>query len=196
MGIAKVVGIGAIAAGGIAAAQSILDDGIAGCFNKDGRAHFMMDDGTLSQNPIVALNFSGDGETCTVSHGGSTPPDIYDRVDIPGSDFVEDLLDDAVSFTNEQWAQISSEEQGSPFEMLEAQVTPSGLQLFDESGEAVNGGYLGLQFAEVIMPVSQGKMDYMHATGTPEASGSAVIAYKTNEGIGLTRVPVAPAGMR
>jgi len=60
--------------------STVLDDGIEGCAEINGRAHWAYDDGTVSANPVQGLNFSDDGEGCYVWHGGGGAPDTYDLV--------------------------------------------------------------------------------------------------------------------
>jgi hypothetical protein len=166
-------------------AFDLFDDGIAGCFEKEGRAHFMMDDGTLSAEPIKALSFDNEGKNCTISHGGGQAPDIYPRVDVVGSDYAKNLVEQAASYTEDQWTKL--DEAGSPYDSIEAYINGSDITFEDESGETITGELASL-WTEALTSASRGTPEHPE-TDAPVAKGSVIVAYKTNDGIGVARVP-------
>ena len=176
----------AIAGAGAVAAQ-ILDDGIAGCIEQDGRLHFQMDDGDITAEPVNALQFNGD-DNCIVSHGGGQAPDVYERVDNIGSDYAINLVEAATAFSNTKWETVQPTEQAHYFETFTAFLDGSDIVLMDESGEPATG-ILAIEFTETMMPVSIGDETSPEMGPDELTAGSAVFAYETDEGIQVGRVP-------
>lgn len=185
------VATGVALAGGMALAQ-IFDDGIAGCIEKDGRLHFQMDNGEISAQPIQPLQFGSD-DNCIISHGGSEAPSVYERVDVEGSIYAQELANKAAGFSNEKWEIIQPTQEVGAFETFVAHPsdTGEGYTLYDESGDKAQN-VLATAFSKEIMAVAHELSDHPGFEGGEIVQGSVVVAYesdKGDEGIRVARVP-------
>ncbi|NQZ13647.1 MAG: hypothetical protein HRT94_02315 [Alphaproteobacteria bacterium] len=175
------------------AVSAFIDDGIEGCLEIDGRAHFQMDDGSISEEPIRALQFSDDGQSCYVSHGGNTPPDVYPLLN---SDFAAaQLAEAAVDYSPEEWAELDATyaENGwtSSFEAVEAVVEGGEMRFIDEAGDEVALSPLATEFSDTIHHVHAG--DATHPDGeqvdTPELGTAIVVEQAPTGQLMVGRVP-------
>ncbi len=185
-----IAGALALAAGSAVVAQ-VFDDGIDGCLNIEGRAHFQYDDGTISADPIIPLNFTADGEGCYVSHGGGTAGDYYDLLNSRSA--AAELAQAAAGYSAEKWEEVyvAQAERGAanPFDMLEASFDQYGRISFqDEAGDEIKQGdgvpvLMSGVFSDAIHHVHAG--DETHPDGaqvdTPEL-GTAIVAVRSAQG--------------
>jgi|GEM_PF-6653601 len=175
---------GAAVVGGVALANPF-DDGIAGCIKTgEGRLHFQMDDGSISAEPVSALQDDGNNN-CTISHGGGSAPDLFERVDVAGSDYAVNLVKEAAAFSNETWETVQPLEQEFPFETYTAYLDGEDIVLADQTGVPAKG-ILAIDFSETLSSVSTSPE---MAELDDETVGSAIFAYETDEGIQVGRVP-------
>lgn len=185
MGIVKntLVALGLV--GATAAGAQFFDDGIEGCLEIDGRAHFQMDDGTISENPIGPLQFTDDGASCIVSHGGGSAPDVYPLLnsEFAAAQLASDLTDNSTA--EFQALEASNIESGisTAYDNVEAVFEGGEVRFFDEAGDEVPLQPMAVEFADAIHHVHKG--DETHPEGvqadTPEL-GTAVVVVRTEAG--------------
>ncbi|NCO02985.1 MAG: hypothetical protein GW903_02200 [Alphaproteobacteria bacterium] len=185
MGIKNWVMAGLGLAGATAVGAQILDDGIEGCLEINGRAHFQMDDGSISENPIGPLQFTDDGASCIVSHGGGSAPDVYPLLN---SQFAAARL--ATELAGNTTAEFQALETNNiesgiitPYDSVEAVFEGGEVRFFDEAGEEVPLQPMAVQFADAIHHVYRG--DETHPDG-PQADtdelGTAVVVHRSDAG--------------